>query len=38
MYQWIRLDELYKLMESFFQISNSFAELLDEKRRIYSNE
>ena len=24
-YQWIRLNELYKLMEGFFQISNSFS-------------
>ena len=26
-YQLIRLNELYKLMESFFQISESFSEL-----------
>ena len=24
-YQWIRLNELYKLLESFFQILNSFS-------------
>ena len=27
-YQWIRLNELYKLMESFFQILESFLELV----------
>ena len=26
-YRWIRLNELYKLLESFFQISESFFEL-----------
>ena len=28
LYQWIRLNELYKLIESFFQISESFFELV----------
>ena len=27
LYQWIRLDKLYRLMESFLQISKSFFEL-----------
>ena len=27
-YQWTRLDKLYKLMESFLQISESFFELV----------
>ena len=35
-YQWIRLDKLYKLMESFFQISKFVFELLAENRNMFN--
>ena len=34
-YQWIRLNELYKLMESFFSNFNFVFELLAENRKIF---
>ena len=33
MHQWIRLNELYKLTESFFQILNSFLIFFSKKIR-----
>ena len=37
-HQWIRLNELYKLMESFFQISNLFLEFFADNRFFFSKE
>ena len=33
--QWIRLNELYKQMESFFQVSDFFFKILTENRKIF---
>ena len=37
MYQCIRLNDLYKLMKSFFQILNSFSKFWAENRKIFRN-
>ena len=35
-HQWICLNELYKLMESFFRIPNSFSNLIfDQKPKFF---
>ena len=34
-YQWIRLDKLYKLMESFFKNFEFVFELLTENHKIF---
>ena len=35
LYQWIRLNELYKLMESFFQILNSLLKFLAKNQKYF---